>query len=193
MVLKIALTILAVVVVLVAVIAARPAAFRVARSTIIAAPADVVFAQLNDFHRWLAWSPYEKIDPAMTRSFEGPGAGVGAVYQYAGDRKVGKGRLTLIESQPNRRVAIRAEFLEPFVATNLIELTLEPRAEGVAVTWAMSGNNTFIFKAFSLLVNVDRMVGGEFERGLADLKRVSEEEASRHATDRVGLAQPRSI
>jgi hypothetical protein len=140
----------------------------------------VVFAQLDDFHRWAAWSPWEKLDPALRRSYEGAPAGVGAVYHYAG-RRAGEGRMTMVESRPGERLGIRAEFIRPFAATNRIDFTLRPADGGVRVTWAISGNNGFVAKAFGLVVNVDRMVGGDFERGLAELKRVSEARAARPA------------
>jgi polyketide cyclase/dehydrase/lipid transport protein len=163
------------------VVATRAAAFRIQRSTVIAAPAEVVFAQLDDFHRWSAWSPYERMDPSLSRSFQGAPSGVGAVYHYAGGR-VGEGRMTVVESRPGERLGIAAEFIRPFAARNHIEFTLQPAAGGVRVTWAMSGTNGFLARAFSLVVNVDRMVGGDFEKGLAELKRVSEAEAARAVT-----------
>jgi uncharacterized protein YndB with AHSA1/START domain len=171
--LSIALIAAVAVVALVVVVATRPAAFRIARTTTVAAPAETVFALLADFRAWSQWSPYEKLDPAATKTFEGPPAGVGAGYHYVG-KKVGEGRMTITAATPGQRVAIRAEFIRPFTATNQIELTLAPAPGGVTVTWAMTGNNSFVFKAFSLLVDIDRMLGKDVEQGLADLKRVAE-------------------
>jgi hypothetical protein len=167
-------------------VAARPNAFRVERSAIIAAPADVIFVQLNDLHRWSSWNPLEKKDPGMRLTYTGAPAGVGASCYYVGD-KVGEGRMTLIESTPHERVAIRAEFIKPVAATDTIEFTLRPAADGVAVTWAMSGQRSFVSKALSLFVSMDRIVGKHFERGLAALQRVSEAEAQLRA-DTISLS-----
>jgi len=168
MLIKIAVGLLIVVTLLVVVIASRPSAFRIARSLTIAAPANVIFALLADFHRWGTWSPYDKLDPDTRKSFEGAASGVGAIYHYIG-AKIGEGRMTITESEPATRLAIRAEFIKPFAAINEILFTLEPTAGGTSVTWAMTGHNNFAFKAFSLFVNVDQMIGKEFETGLADL------------------------
>jgi hypothetical protein len=171
--LTIGLVLLVAVALLLAFVATRPAGFRVARSATIAAPPEVVFAQLNDFRRWSSWSPFEKLDPAMKKTFEGSPSGVGAAFHYVAP-KAGEGRMTLIESEPNERVAIKAQFIKPFAATNEIEFTLRPASDGVAVTWAMTGRNSFVFKLFALFVNPDRLLGKSFEQGLADLKRVAE-------------------
>ena len=157
-------------------IAGRPAAFRIERSATIAAPAEVVFAQIEDLHRWERWNPFEKGDASMRKTFEGAPTGIGSAYHYVSDH-AGEGRMTLTDIQPNRRVGVRAEFIKPMAATNDVEFTLRPASEGVTVTWAMSGRNSFLGKAISLFVNMDRMVGGKFEQGLADLKRLSEAEA----------------
>lgn len=177
MLVKIGLGVLALVAVLVVVIATRPAAFRIERSATIAAPAEVVFAQIGDFHRWDRWNPFEKGDTAMKKTFEGTPAGVGAAYHYVSP-SAGEGRMTFTEVRPHERIGIRAEFIKPFAATNDVEFTLKPAPRGVTVTWAMSGRNPFLGKAISLFVNMDRMVGGQFEHGLADLKRISEAEAA---------------
>jgi len=172
---KIGLGALALIAILLVVIATRPAAFRIERSATIAAPAEVVFAQIQDLHRWERWNPFEK-DASMRKTFEGAPAGVGSAYHYVSDHS-GEGRMTLTDLQPNRRVGVRAEFIRPMAATNEVEFTLRPGPRGVTVTWAMSGRNPFLGKAISLFVNMDRMVGGQFEQGLADLKRLSEAEA----------------
>jgi hypothetical protein len=157
--------------------ALRPAAFRIERRTTIAAPASSIFAHINDFHRWSAWSPYEKMDPNARKSYSGAAAGVGASFHYAG-RKVGEGRMTIIGTRHNEYVAIRADFIKPMTATNRIEFTLEPSREGISVTWAMSGTNNVFAKAFASIVSIDRLVGKEFESGLATLKLIAELEAS---------------
>ena len=177
----IGLVVLAGLAILAIVIATRPSAFRIARSTTIDAPSDVVFALLDDLRAWRAWSPFEKLDADIQRSFDGPASGVGAIYRYAG-AKAGAGSMTVTESQPGRRLVIRAEFIKPFAATNQIDFTLEPAGKGVAITWAMTGTNGFVFKAFSLVFNMDRVLGREFDKGLADPKRVAEDHAQRRAT-----------
>jgi uncharacterized protein YndB with AHSA1/START domain len=172
---KIGLGAVALIAILLVVIATRPAAFRIERSATIAAPAEVVFAQIEDLPRWERWNPFEKGDASMRKTFEGT-PGVGSAYHYVSDHS-GEGRMTLTALQPNRRVGVRAEFIKPMAATNDVEFTLRPAAGGVTVTWAMSGRNPFLGKAISLFINMDRMVGGQFEQGLADLKRLSEAEA----------------
>ena len=156
------------------ILARQPSDFRIERSATMRAPAQAPFAQVNDFHNWGAWSPWEKIDPALKRSYDGPQAGKGASYAWQGNKDVGEGRMTITESKPGELVRIRLEFFKPFAATNDVEFTLRPGPQGVTVTWAMSGSNPFLGKAISLFVNMDRMVGGQFEQGLANLKALSE-------------------
>jgi uncharacterized protein YndB with AHSA1/START domain len=161
------------------VVATRPAEFRVARTITVAAPAAVVFANLNDLHRWRDWSPYEGLDPALRRTYGGSPSGVGATYGWEGNAKAGAGTMTVTESIPGRRIAIELAFTRPFKATNQAVFTLEPAAGGnLSVTWALSGNHTFMSKAFTMFVPMDKLVGGEFERGLAKLKTLSESQAA---------------
>lgn len=169
MVKKIALGLAALIVVLVIVIATRPAEFSVARSRTVAASPQVVFAWLDDFHHWQAWSPWEKLDPDMKRELSGATAGPGAAYHWVGNDKVGEGRMTITDSQPPRSVTIHLEFLKPFAATNTTVFELAPSGAGTTVTWRMSGHNNFVAKAFSLIMNMDATVGPDFERGLANL------------------------
>ena len=169
--------ILAAVAVLLAVVATRPDQFRIERSTTIAAPPEVIFPLVSDFHQWARWSPWEKLDPAMKKTFSGAPAGVGAGYAWDGNSKAGAGRMSMTESKPSERVAIQLEFLRPMQATNLTEFALKPAAGGAAVNWAMSGHNNFMTKAFGLFVNIEKLVGKDFEEGLASLKRLSETEA----------------
>ena len=173
--LKIILTILAlIVVVFVVVVALQPADFRVARSATMSAPAQAVFAQVDDLRNWEAWNPWQKIDPAMKLTFAGPPAGPGASYSWAGNNEVGEGRLTITESRPNDLVLIKLEFLKPFTATNTATFTFKSIGNQTAVTWSMEGRNNFMAKAINLFMNMDRMVGGQFEKGLADMKAVVE-------------------
>ncbi len=156
-------------------VASRPSEFRIARSTIVAAPGAVVFANLNDLHRWRDWSPYEGLDPALKRTYGGAPAGVGATYGWEGNAKAGAGTMTVTESVPGRRLAIELAFTRPFKATNQAEFTVEPVAGGaVKVTWGMSGHHSFGGKLFTTFVSMDKLVGLEFERGLSKLKTLSE-------------------
>jgi uncharacterized protein YndB with AHSA1/START domain len=159
------------------VVAVQPSRYRVARTTIIAAPAATVFAQVNDFQRWRAWNPWGKLDPAMKETFGGPPAGAGATYAWAGDKNVGEGRMTIVESRPNELVRLRLEFLKPFAATSAAEFTLVPDGDRTTVTWSMTGDVSFMAKAVHLFMNMDRMIGGNFEKGLADMKSVVEARA----------------
>jgi uncharacterized protein YndB with AHSA1/START domain len=171
---KIGIVVLVMLVVLVAVVATRPDEFTVTRSRTIAAPPDAVFAQLSDFHRWQQWSPWERLDPAMKREFSGASAGKGAVYSWAGNDDVGEGRMTITEAQPAENVVIRLEFLEPMAMTSTTGFVLTPAKQGrTNVTWSMTGENNFISKGMSLFMNMDKMVGKDFEAGLARLDSVA--------------------
>lgn len=164
----------AVVALLLLVVVTRPSTFHIERSTTIAAPPDAAFAQVNDFRAWNAWSPYEKLDPDMKKTFEGPAAGVGSSYGWSGNDKAGEGRMTITTSDAPSRIAIRLEFSRPFAATNTATFTFAPQGSGTKVTWAMDGANGFVAKAFSLFVDMDMLVGGDFERGLAAMKAIVE-------------------
>jgi hypothetical protein len=171
---KILIGLAIVVVVLAIFIALQPSHYRVERSATMNAPASVVFAQVNDFHKWNAWSPWAKLDPAMKQTFEGAPAGNGAVYTWAGNKDVGEGHMTIIDSHPSDLIKIKLEFIKPFAATNATDFTFKPQGNQTAVTWTMSGDNNFIGKAFSLFMNMDKVVGGDFEKGLAQMKAVAE-------------------
>jgi len=163
--------------VFIAVVAMQPAEFRIVRTATVAAPSAIVFAQVNDFHKWSAWSPWAKRDPAMKQTFEGPEAGTGAVYTWEGNSKVGAGRMTLTESRSNEWVRIKLEFLKPFAAVNITDFGFkEVDGKGSMVTWSMEGKNNFLSKAFCLFVNMDKMVGADFEKGLAEMKEIAEAE-----------------
>jgi uncharacterized protein YndB with AHSA1/START domain len=152
-----------------------PADFRIARTTTMAAPAPAVFAHVNDFHNWRTWNPWGKLDPAMKQTYVGAPAGAGAVYTWVGNGKVGQGRMTVTESRPSELIRIKLEFLKPFAATNTAEFTFKPAGgDRTVVTWSMAGCNTFMGKAMSLVMDMDRMIGKNFERGLADMKSVVE-------------------
>lgn len=155
-------------------VATRPAEFRVVRTATVSAPAPAVFALVNDFHNWAAWSPWAKLDPAMKQSYEGAAAGTGAVYTWAGNREVGEGRMTMTESRPPDLIRIKLEFLKPFAATNTAEFAFKPEGDRTQVTWSMFGRNNFVGKAVCLVMNMDKTLGGEFDKGLAAMKSVAE-------------------
>jgi hypothetical protein len=174
MVLKIALVVAVIVVVLVVVVATRPSEFRIARTASISAPAPAVFAQVNDFRSWAAWNPWATLDPAMQQTYEGALAGAGAIYAWSGNKQVGAGRMTIAESRPSERIGIKMEFLKPFAATSYAEFTFKPEGDQTVVTWSMAGDNNFMAKALHLFMNMDRMIGGQFDKGLARMKSVVE-------------------
>lgn len=160
--------------VLAVIVATRPSEFRIERATTIAATAPGVFAQVNDFHKWEAWSPWAKLDPQVKNSYEGAPAGQGAVFAWAGNDKVGEGRMTLTESRPNESIKIKLEFIKPFASTCDTAFTFKPQGGQTGVTWTMDGENNYIGKAFCLFMSMDKHVGGDFERGLANMKSVAE-------------------
>jgi uncharacterized protein YndB with AHSA1/START domain len=166
---KIALALVLILVVLAGYVATRPADFRIVRSRTVAAPPEVVHAYVNDFHKWPEWSPWEKLDPAMKREFSGAPAGTGAAYRWSGNNDVGEGHMTITDSRPAQSVTVRLEFLKPFAATSTAQFDFAPSGPGTNVTWAMNGHNNFLAKAFSAFMDVDKMVGADFEKGLASL------------------------
>jgi len=162
------------IVILVIVIALQPSNYRVERSITIAAPPEKVFSQVNDFRRWNAWNPWGKIDPAMKQSYAGADSGVGAQYSWAGNKDVGEGRMTIAESVPSEKVKVDMEFLKPFAAKAKAEFTFKSLGNGTLVTWSMSGDKNFMAKAIHLFMNMDKMIGAQFAKGLADMKTVAE-------------------
>ena len=156
------------------IIAGRPDEFVVSRSAKISAPPEKVFPHVNNLRAWEAWSPWAKLDPNAKSTFDGPAAGVGAVMAWDGNKKVGAGRMAILESSPSGLIRLKLEFFKPFKATNTAEFTFKPEVNQTVVTWSMSGKNNFFFKAFSLFVDCDKMVGKDFEKGLASLKTVAE-------------------
>src|SRR5262249_44067415 len=143
-----------------------------------AAPAPMLFARLDDLRAWAAWSPWEGLDPAMQKSFAGPPRGVGASYAWRGDDQVRRGQMTIVAERPPHSVRYRLEFREPFRASADGSFTLAPNGAGsTVVTWTMDGANNFVGKLFSVFIDMDARVGGDFERGLAQLKALAESEA----------------
>lgn len=175
MIKAIALVVAAGVIAVLVVAATKPDSFRVQRATRIQAPPEKIFPLINDFSRWRDWSPYEKKDPAMKRSFSAATAGNGAVYEWAGDKNVGKGRMEIAESSPPSKIVLKLDFAEPFEAHNVVEFTVTPKGgEATEVSWDMRGPTPYLAKILHVFVDMDRMVGKDFEAGLAALKTLAE-------------------
>lgn len=155
--------------------------FHIERSTMIAAPAQAIFPHINDFHAWEAWSPYEKMDAELGKTYSGPASGAGAAYAWVG-RKAGSGRMEITRSETPSKIVIQLDFSKPMTAHNTAEFTLEPAggagSDGTKVTWAMHGPNTLMSKVMGLFFSMDKLVGPQFAEGLANLKRVVETEAA---------------
>ena len=165
----------AIIALFVIIVALRPSDFRVTRSAAIAAPSEAVFAQVNDLHKFQDWSPWAKLDPDARTAYEGPDAGIGAAFAWAGNCKIGEGRMTITDSRPNERVRFKLEFMKPFKGNSNAEFTFKPDGGQTVVTWTMSGNNSnFMCKLMGLFMNCDKMVGGQFEKGLAQMKSLVE-------------------
>lgn len=154
--------------------ATKPNIFHVERSITIKAPADKIFPLINDFTRSEEWSPFEKKDPTMKITLSGPKSGVGAVYEWNGNSEVGKGRMETIESTPSSKIVFKLDFLEPFEGHNTAEFTLKPEGDTTKVTWAMFGPNNYIGKLVSVFIDCDKIVGKDFEIGLANMKVIAE-------------------
>jgi len=153
----------------------QPNTFQISRTVSINAAPEKIYPYMSDFHKGDLWSPYEKKDPAMKRTFSGPESGKGAVYEFTGDKnKVGSGRLEIIEAVPPKRVVLTLDMIEPMQGSNIVEYTLEPQGDSTNVTWSMRGTNNYLSKLICTFVNVDTMVGGDFEVGLANLKTLIE-------------------
>lgn len=156
-------------------VARRPPEFKVERSTQIQAPAEKVFALVNGFKEWEEWSPWAKIDPNMSQTYEGPASGVGCRHTWSGNSKAGAGSQTIVESDPGKRIKIKLEFEKPFKASNDVEFLFHSERDGTRVQWIMTGVNTnFIWRRMSMFISMDAMVGKDFEKGLAQLKTLAE-------------------
>jgi uncharacterized protein YndB with AHSA1/START domain len=153
--------------------ATRPDRFRVERSLAMAAPPAGVYARIADFRAWEGWSPWARLDPSMKVTYGGAAAGPGATYAWAGDDRVGSGRMTITAAEPPARIAIRLEFLEPFEETAETVFALAPEGSGTRVTWTMAGESSFVGKVMGLFMDMDQMIGKDFEKGLAQLARAS--------------------
>ena len=154
--------------------ATKPDTLRVERAISVKAPPEKIFPLIEDFHRWGSWSPYEKKDPAMKRTHSGAPSGKGAVYEWDGNRNVGSGRMEIADTTPASKVTIKLDFLKPFEGHNIANFTLEPKGDSTSVKWAMHGPNSFMGKVMSVFINMDNMIGKDFEAGLANMKTLAE-------------------
>jgi uncharacterized protein YndB with AHSA1/START domain len=173
--LDIILILVAIAVIIFFIVAAmQPSDFRVTRTATISAPASAVFSHVNDLQKWEAWSPWAKLDPEAKNSFEGPTSGTGAIMRWSGNNKVGQGSMTIVESHPDDFIRFKLDFLKPFVATNTAEFAFNSENGQTTVTWTMYGKNSFMSKLIGLIMSCEKMVGSQFEKGLAALKSVVE-------------------
>jgi uncharacterized protein YndB with AHSA1/START domain len=154
--------------------ATKPDVFHVQRSASVKAPPDKIFPLINDFRTWASWSPYEHKDPAMKKTYSGAATGKGAVYEWDGDKNVGSGRIEIADTTPPSRLAIKLDMIKPFAASNRVEFTLQPQGDTTNVTWAMNGHTPYLAKIMHVFLDMDRMVGQDFEAGLANLKALAE-------------------
>ena len=154
--------------------ATKPDSFRIERSTTIKAPPEKIFALINDFHQWEAWSPWEKIDPALKRTYSGAANGVGAVYEWSGNKDIGQGRMEIVESVPSAKVMLKLDFVTPFEAHNKVDFTLAQQGDVTKVTQAMYGPSPYISKLMTIFFSMEKMVGKKYEEGLANLKAIAE-------------------
>jgi len=152
----------------------KPDTFRVERSTLVQAAPERLYAAINDFHRWTEWSPWEGLDPAMRRTHEGSPSGVGASYAWDGNKKAGAGRMRITEADPYNRIAIALDFERPFKSSNVVEFLLQPEGDATRIRWVMNGPLPFGAKLMHVFVDMDRMIGKDFEAGLAQLKSLAE-------------------
>src|SRR5262245_57384278 len=166
---------LAIVVILVMAVT-RPDAFRISRTATINAAPDKVFPLINDFHQWPSWSPWEKLDPALKRTHSGATNGKGAIYEWEGNKKVGQGRMEITEAVPPSMIVIKLDFIKPFSANNTTEFLLNGQGNSTHVSWTMTGKQPFMFKVMSVFMSMDKMVGKDFEAGLASMKAIAEKE-----------------
>jgi hypothetical protein len=153
--------------------ATKPNTISYARSARINAPPERITALISDFKKWIVWSPWEKRDPNLKRTYSGSASGVGAVYAWEGNKNVGSGRMEILESTPTK-IRIKLDFITPFKANNIAEFTFTPQGGATDVHWVMTGPNLFIGKVMSTFINFDKMIGKDFEAGLADMKAAAE-------------------
>lgn len=168
------LLLLAVIVALCGYAASRPDTFRVERSITINASPKAIYPLINDFHQWEAWSPWEKIDPQIQRTYSGAHEGVGAIYAWSGNKDIGSGRMEIVESVPESKIILKLDFVTPFEAHNMVEFTLAGQGDSTLVTQAMYGPSPFISKLVGIFFSMDKMVGDKYEEGLRNLRTLAE-------------------
>jgi hypothetical protein len=181
---KIALGIVVLVAAVLVYAATRPGSLHVQRAARISAPPDKIFPLINDFHTWSSWSPYEKVDPAMKRSYSGAANGKGAVYEWEGNSMVGQGRMEITDTSHPSRVTIKLDFIKPLEGHNVAQFTMVPgsnEGDSTIVTWTMDGPTPYIGKLIGVFVNMDTMIGKDFETGLANLKAIAETQSHAQA------------
>jgi uncharacterized protein YndB with AHSA1/START domain len=167
--------VLAIAIAIVLILAAtKPDTFSVQRATTIKAPPERIFPLINDFRQWASWSPYETKDPAMKRSFGGATSGRGAVYAWEGNKNIGSGRMEIMDASAPSRIVIKLDFFTPFEGHNTAEFTMLPQGDATNVTWLMHGPAPFMSKVMQVFINLDNMIGKDFEAGLANLKRLTD-------------------
>ncbi|MDL2357347.1 MAG: SRPBCC family protein [Pseudomonadota bacterium] len=171
---KIAITVLVILALIVAMAAMKPDTFSVKRVVSIKAPPEKIAALVTDFHQWASWSPWEKLDPNMKRTFNGAPAGKGAIYEWEGNKDVGKGRMEIMDAGTPALTVIKLDFLQPFESHNTTEFVLSPQGAETQVTWNMTGPMPFVSKIMSVFVSMDAMIGKDFQKGLANMKAVAE-------------------
>lgn len=171
---KIAIAIVVLVAALLVYAATKPGTFRIERTATIKASPEKIYPYMSDFHKGDLWSPYEKKDPTMKRTFSGAPSGKGAVYEFEGNKNVGKGRLEIIEAVPPAKVVLTLDMIKPMQGHNIVEYSIKPNGSSTDVTWSMLGTNTYVGKIVCIFINVDKMVGTDFEAGLANLKTLVE-------------------
>ena len=174
MLMKVLLVVVALIGVFLVIVAFQPSTYHVERSATMAAPPAAVFAQVNDFPKWDAWSPWAKIDPAAKVTFDGPASGVGASFAWDGNDDVGAGKMTILESRPPEAIKIKLEFLKPFESTCTTDFAFRADGDKTTVTWSMDGENQFIGKAFCMFMDMDKMIGADYEKGLASIRGIVE-------------------
>ena len=167
-------------------VAMQPDEYIVERSTTVAAPPEVVFGHVNDLHKWEAWSPWLKLDPQLTKTYEGSDAGEGAKFHWAGDSNVGEGGMTIVESRPPEHIKLDLHFIKPFEGKADTHFHFVPEGDGTKVTWRMEGKNNFFGKLVGLFMDIDKMIGDKYDEGLAEIKKIAEAEAP------IGLAPSES-
>src|SRR5215813_7728846 len=187
---KVLLALAALIIILVGIIYTRASTFRVERTTRIDAPPDVVFALVSDFHAWDRWSPWAHLDPSMKVTYGGPPSGTGASMSWTGNDKVGEGNMRTTESKPTQTLAMRLEFIKPMASVNRTDFTFKPDGSGTKVDWVMTGPLDFMGKGMDLFVGMDRMIGPDFEKGLAAMRREAEADAKKRADAATASAVP---